>query len=271
LVVSIFVDRATEVRTLWTLLLALVVGGVGLMVAAVSVGYIYSGAALVPIRNSLRRQREFTADASHELRTPLSIVGAAVEQLRRDHDDAAAIERTIDDIEIGTGRLTRLIDDLLLLARSDSDTVELTVDPADLADVAADGIAGLVAVAARAGVRLRLDVVPAPVLGDEAHLGQLAVILVDNAIRQSPKGGTVLVRVRPGASLEVEDEGPGIRAEDLPHIFDRFWRAADAPIGGTGLGLAIATWIADRHGGRLVAENRPQGGSCLRFSMPAAY
>lgn len=270
LVVTIFVDRAAEVLTLRTLLLVLVLGGLVLVLASLVVGYLYAGAALVPIRDSLRRQREFTADASHELRTPLAIVGTALEQLRRKHDDPVAIERTIEDIEIGTGRLGRMIDDLLLLARMDSDSVELVLDSTDLADVAAEGLAGLVALADRGGVRLSLDVEPAPVLGDQAHLRQLVGILVDNAIRQSPKGGTVRVRVRPGASLEVEDEGPGIRVEDLPCIFDRFWRAADAPAGGTGLGLPIARLIADRHGGQLIAENRAQGGACLRFSMPGA-
>jgi two-component system sensor histidine kinase CiaH len=258
----------TEVRTLRTLVVVLVLGGLVLLMASVGFGYLYAGAALVPIRESLRRQREFAADASHELRTPLAIVSAALEQLRRKHEDPTAIEQTIEDIKIGTDRLGRLTDDLLLLARTDSENLELMVHPGDLAEVATESLVGFVTLAERAGVRLHLDVEPAPIMGDLARLGQLAGILVDNAIRQSPQGGTVLVRIRPGASLEVEDEGPGIRVEDLPYIFDRFWRSADAPTGGTGLGLPIARWIAQRHGGQLLARNRAQGGACLRFSMP---
>ena len=86
-------------------------------------------------------------------------------------------------------------------------------------------------------------------------------------------GGAVDVSVRRDGStavVDVEDRGPGIRPEDLPHVFDRFWRAADAPPGGTGLGLAIARWIADRHRGRVTVENRPEGGARFRFSMPAS-
>jgi two-component system OmpR family sensor kinase len=97
-------------------------------------------------------------------------------------------------------------------------------------------------------------------------------ILIDNAIRHSPTGGAVQVGVQgdshPGIS--VEDEGPGIRSEDLPHVFDRFWRAADAPDGGTGLGLAIAAWIAEHHGGRITATNRPAGGARFEVQLPHA-
>ena len=87
----------------------------------------------------------------------------------------------------------------------------------------------------------------------------------------TPAGGSVVVRVRPDAGaavLEVEDDGPGIREEDLPHVFERFWRADDAPAGGTGLGLAIAAWIVERHGGRIAAANRPAGGGRFEVRIP---
>ena len=96
-------------------------------------------------------------------------------------------------------------------------------------------------------------------------------ILLDNAIRHSPGGGRVFVRVRtdgPEAFVTVEDDGPGIRAEDLPRLFDRFYRAAGAPGGGTGLGLAIAAWIAERHGGRVEAANRAEGGARFTVRLP---
>ena len=113
---------------------------------------------------------------------------------------------------------------------------------------------------------------PAVVTGDAARLRQLVVILVDNAIRHSPSGGRVSVRVGADgsvATLTVEDEGPGIDVEALPHLFERFYRAPGAPGGGTGLGLAIAAWIVDRHGGRITAENRPEGGAGFRVVLPA--
>jgi two-component system sensor histidine kinase BaeS len=108
-------------------------------------------------------------------------------------------------------------------------------------------------------------------LGDPARLRQLVMILVDNAIRHSPAGGEVRVGVRSadGAStLSVADEGPGIQEADLPHIFDRFWRAPGAPAGGTGLGLSIAKWIADRHSGSIVATSPAGGGARFEVHLP---
>jgi len=111
--------------------------------------------------------------------------------------------------------------------------------------------------------------VPAEVQGDAARLRQLVSILVDNALRHAPSGSRVDVRVRTDAGnalLVVEDEGQGIRPEDLPRVFDRFYRAAGAPGGGTGLGLAIAAWIVERHGGRIAAANRDPRGARSKLS-----
>ena len=110
------------------------------------------------------------------------------------------------------------------------------------------------------------------VSGDPDRLRQLVAILIDNAIRHSPVGGGVRVGIRGEAhpGISVEDDGPGIRAEDLPHVFDRFWRAPDAPAGGTGLGLAIASWIAEHHGGRITATNIPGGGARFEVQLPRA-
>lgn len=95
---------------------------------------------------------------------------------------------------------------------------------------------------------------------------------MDNAIRHSPAGGSVQVSIAPDGRtiLRVDDEGKGIRPEDLPNVFDRFWRATDAPQGGTGLGLAIAAWIAEHHDGTIQATNRPDGGACFEVRLPRA-
>jgi signal transduction histidine kinase len=102
-------------------------------------------------------------------------------------------------------------------------------------------------------------------------LRQLVTILVDNAIRHSPSGGEVRVAVRPdgpSAQLDVEDDGRGINPADMPHVFERFWRASGAPSGGTGLGLAIAKWIVDRHQGTIAVRNREGGGAAFRVTLP---
>ena len=254
-------DRTAELETLHTLLLVLFGGGLAVLAVSMVVGYVYAGHALVPIRESLRRQREFTADASHELRTPLTLARAAVGELRRGAADPALVERSIDDLDAGTAQLQRLVDDLLLLARTDAEAIELVPTATDLGNVAAEAAEALEPVAAERGVRIGLELEPAPLSGDEGRLRQLVSILVDNALRHSPLGGRVTVAVQAGATLVVEDDGPGIAPADLEHVFERFWRAPSAPPGGTGLGLAIARWIVERHSGSIRAENRGVAGS----------
>jgi signal transduction histidine kinase len=263
-------DRTAEVDTLRTLLVVLLGGGLAVLAASLVTGYVYAGRALVPIRESLRRQREFAADASHELRTPLAITRAAIAELRRGRADPATVDRALDDLDAGASRLESLVDDLLLLARTDADAVALAIAETDLALAAAEATEAMEPVAGARGVRLVLDIVPAPVRGDEARLRQLATVLLDNAIRHSPPGGHVTVTVRPGARLTVDDDGPGIALEHLEAVFERFWRAPGAPHGGTGLGLAIARWITERHGGSIHAERRsPETGARFVVRVPA--
>jgi signal transduction histidine kinase len=270
-VVQVIQLRVAEQRTLNVLLLVLVFGGLAVMGLAAVVGFVYAGRALVPIRESLRRQREFAADASHELRTPLTIVRGSVEHLRRHAaQPVREVGDALSDIESEVDHLTGLVDDLLLLARSDSGAVELRREPVDLSDAAGEGLQRMRSLADARNVHLELDAAPVSVNGDPDRLQQLTAILVDNAVRHSPPGGTVHVTVAATPPfLRVEDEGSGIREEDLPHLFDRFWRAADAPAGGTGLGLSIAVWIAQHHGGSIRASNRPGGGARFEVQLPA--
>ncbi|MHB8959815.1 MAG: sensor histidine kinase [Candidatus Limnocylindrales bacterium] len=273
-------DRTVEVQTLDTLLTVLLGGGAIVLIVSVLFGYVYASRAMVPIRVSLqaqrealRRQREFAADASHELRTPLTVIRSSVEHLTRHPDKPVGEQReALDDIDAEVSSLTSLVDDLLLLARSDSGAVALERMPLDLGDVAFEAAGALGRPAEDRGVHVEVDPEPAMLMGDPARLRQLVTILVDNAIRHSPRGGRVRVVVRSAAgtaSVEVTDEGPGLREEDMPHVFDRFWRAPGAPSGGTGLGLAIARWIVDRHGGRIGVANRPEGGAAFRVELPS--
>jgi len=273
-------DRTTEQQTLEVITFVLLVGGLLVLVVSFGFGTVYARRALVPIRESLtnqrsalRRQREFAADASHELRTPLTVIRSSVEHLLRHRDEpVAAVGDALEDIDDEVRHMTAIVEDLLLLARSDSGAIALEHVPVDLGDVAADGASALGKPANDRGIRVVVDPQPAVVSGDPARLRQLVMILVDNAIRHSPKDGQVGVAVRAlggGASLMVEDDGPGIRPEDLPHVFERFYRAPGAPGGGTGLGLAIAAWIVDRHGGRIEVANRPEGGARFVVNLPA--
>jgi signal transduction histidine kinase len=278
-VVQVIGERVSEQRLLSALLSVLVLGGLAALALAIAAGWVYAGRALVPIRGAidrreaaLRRQREFAANASHELRTPLTVIRTSVTDLRRNADQPlAAVGTALDDIDAETTHLAALVDDLLLLARTDAGTMELEQVPVDLADVAVDAAGSLTPMAAERGVAVVADPLPAVVNGDPLRLRQLVTILVDNAVAHTPAGGSVTVRVRSegeAAALIVEDTGPGIRPDDLPRVFDRFWRADGAPSGGTGLGLAIAAWIVERHGGRIEAANRPEGGARFEARIP---
>ena len=263
------------------MLVVLLVGGMVVVLVAFGFGTIYARRALVPIRESLtnqrvalRRQREFAADASHELRTPLTVIRSSVEHLERHRDEpVATVGSALEDIDDEVRHMTAIVEDLLLLARSDSGAVALEHVPVDLGDVAADGASAMGKPATDRGVRVEVDPQPAVVAGDPARLRQLVMILVDNAIRHSPTDGRVGVAVRAigsGASLVVEDDGPGIRPEDMPHVFERFYRAPGAPGGGTGLGLAIAE--LDRRPPRRPHRGRQpgRGRGPLRGHLPAS-
>ncbi len=278
-VIQVIGERVSEQRLLAALLFVLVLGGLAALALAVAAGWVYAGRALVPIRGAidrreaaLRRQREFAANASHELRTPLTVIRTSVTDLRRNAGQpVAAVGTALDDIDAETTHLAALVDDLLLLARTDAGTMELEQLPVDVADVAVEAAGPLTAMAAERGVAVVVDPLPAVVEGDPLRLRQLVTILVDNAVAHTPAGGSVTVRVRPGggaAILAVDDTGPGIRPDDLPRVFERFWRADDAPSGGTGLGLAIAAWIVERHGGRIEAANRDEGGARFEARIP---
>jgi signal transduction histidine kinase len=279
-------NRTGEVNLLNTMGSVLLGGGLLALLAALLAGYLYAGRALVPIRQSidrrqaaLQRQREFAANASHELRTPLTVIGASVEDLKRNRRSKVEdVGEALGDIEAEVQHMTALVEDMLLLARTDSGVVQIERVALDLGDVAAEAAGMLSAVGQERGVGVVLDPLPAPVTGDPMRLRQLVTILVDNAIRHSPAGSTVTALVRPeaagpllqqgGALLQVDDQGPGIKPEDLSRIFERFWRADDAPAGGTGLGLAIARWIVDQHGGSIGAANRPEGGASFWVRLP---
>jgi signal transduction histidine kinase len=281
--VQVVQDRSAEVRTLESLLLVLVGGGLVVVLVAVAFGAVYARRALVPIRESLaaqrtalRRQREFAADASHELRTPLTVIRASVEHLRRHGDQPVAeVGDALVDIDDEVLHLTSLVDDLLLLARSDSGAVTLERVPLHLDDVATDAAAALAQPAAASGVRLEVDPEPTTVVGDPARLRQLVMILLDNAIRHTPSGGRIRVAVAATpdgqARIAVRDEGEGITPEHLPHLFERFYRADGArgrSSGGTGLGLAIAQAICRAHGGEISVTSAPGQGATFLVALP---
>jgi signal transduction histidine kinase len=224
------------------------------------------------LQGSVAAQRRFVADASHELRTPLTTIRNNAGFLLR-HADAAAEDRAaaVRDIDGQSARMSRLVDQLLALARADAGQ-PLPTAPVDLGTLVED-------VCRQAGAlhpekRVRCAVTPAPaVAGDADALSQLAWILVDNAVKFSPPTGNVWVTITQRGDrtqLGVADDGPGIRPGEERRIFERFHRGDEARSGGgAGLGLAIALAIVQAHGGAIVAANNATGGASFVVDLPA--
>ena len=228
-------------------------------------------------------QRRFVADASHELRTPLAAIRGNTDVLARqvltlpDHPVRQDLIAAAGDMQRESRRMGRLLDDLLFLARSDADAAEgakrLERAPVRLDEVAAEAYRTANGLAN--GQHLRLETVPVAVEGDRDKLVQVALALLDNALRHTAPDDPIVVVVRTcdgWAELEVHDAGTGIASEDMPHLFERFFRAdgaRDRQSGGAGLGLAIARAIAVAHGGEITARSVPGLGSTFRFRLPA--
>lgn len=217
-------------------------------------------------------QQQFVGDASHELRAPLTIMRANVELMRRHpHLSAEEQQEMLADMDREVRRMSRLVEDLLLLARSDAGD-NLYLQPVDLAAVTREAIRDARKLAFEHTIDLQGGDLAAPVRAETDRLRQLLLILLDNALKYSPPASAVTVRldaVPGGWQLCVQDRGPGIPAEALPHIFKRFYRADPARQRdlGAGLGLAIAEWIAGQFSARLrVARTGPDGTTfCVEF------
>jgi two-component system phosphate regulon sensor histidine kinase PhoR len=234
------------------------------------------------LRRLQQIRAEFIDNLSHELRTPLTTVSLLAETLTRDAQAAgeAIPERMrdrIDKIEIETGHLVQMVNELLDLSRIESGGPLVLLDDVDLGRLAATSTDRLRLFAERQGVRLRTEVpgeLP-PVRGDEARIGQVLVNLLHNAVKFSPEGGDVVVRVREDAGelvTSVEDHGIGIPKAVHPRIFERFYKVDAARVrgGGTGLGLAIARHVIGQHGGRIWVESEEGSGSTFSFALPIA-
>ncbi|HXQ95715.1 MAG TPA: ATP-binding protein [Candidatus Acidoferrales bacterium] len=242
---------------------------------------------LSELRRLQRIRTEFVDNLSHELRTPLTTVRLLTETLARDLEEIEVPPRVVDivqKIDVETGHLVQMATELLDLAKIEQGQGQpLYIDDVDLGPIVTSTLDRLRLFAQRQGVRLRSEIDPdvPPVLGDAERLGQLLINLVHNAIKFSPSGGAVVVRARgepaadtPGlVTLEVEDRGVGIPAEDLPRVFERFYKVDKARVrgaGGTGLGLSIVRHIAEDHGGRVSVDSTEGAGSTFRVVLPAA-
>lgn len=224
-------------------------------------------------------RKEFVANVSHELRTPLSVIKGYVETLVDSHDSMpiADRDRFLKTIQRHTERLNSLLEDLLALSRLESASPGLTRERVDLGTLLAGALEDFRARPAAEGHRLSLSIDPVvpPVFADPLKLGQVVDNLVGNALKYTPRGSRVEVSARLASpelvEVAVRDNGPGIPAEDLPHVFERFYRVdkgRSREKGGTGLGLSIVKHIVQLHGGRVWVESRYGEGAGFLFTLP---
>jgi len=237
-------------------------------------------AMLARIEHGMEAQRRFTADASHELRSPLSRLRTELElALRRPREPAAYVQTlrsALDEVE----SLSLLVEELLVLARIDAGQEREAAETVALDRLAEEAVRRLEPMARERGIRLRLELLAPVAVRVARGAANLALAnLLDNALKFSPDGGTVHVDVfaPPGsgeAVVRIADHGPGIRSDELPHLFERFYRGAgarsDEATPGLGLGLALSQAVVQGHGGRIEAMNAPGGGARFELRLPLA-
>jgi heavy metal sensor kinase len=233
-------------------------------------------AMLDRLEAAFRETTRFTADASHELRSPISVIRTSAEiALRRDRS-VEEYREALAGILHESERTSVLVQDLLTLTRADAGVDALQRKPLDLRVLLEDMRDSLSTLCAQASLDLHIELPdqPVPTSGDSAALGRLVRILMDNAVKYTPAPGRVSLSLKTtpdGAVVEVADTGIGIGADDLPKVFNRFYRADKARThdsGGAGLGLSIARWIAEQHGASIAIESESGHGCRVRVQLP---
>lgn len=226
---------------------------------------------------AFKRQRQFTADASHELRTPLTSIKGQTEVALLRERDPEDYREVLRGVNSDVDRMIRLVGSLLTLARADAAGIAINREELSAHRLVTDAVEQVSHAASEKRITLTVnsgdDV---SLIADQDLVLQLLLNLLDNAVKYTPAGGAIDVSWRSAndqAELVIADSGPGISAEHLPHIFDRFYRvdvARSREEGGSGLGLAICRWIAEAHGGSIEVSSEPAGGTTFTVRLPAS-
>jgi two-component system, OmpR family, sensor histidine kinase CiaH len=265
-----------EHEMLENLLMVIGFGSLVSIVVAILAGLYLAGKALIPIQSAWNKQQQFVSDASHELRTPLSVMKLHLERLFR-HPSHTIEEESehISEVIRETKRMTKIVTDLLTLARSDSHELQIKKATVRMDQILQRTISLFQEAAMLKEITLTSTIYePLSISGDEERLQQLVVILLDNSVKYTKEKGLIKVTAKKGAShfqIEIEDTGIGIAKEDLPYIFDRFFRGDRARTRtkeGTGLGLAIAKWITEAHGGDIQVFSELGAGTRFLLTFP---
>ncbi|WP_347876353.1 HAMP domain-containing sensor histidine kinase [Bacillus sp. B25(2016b)] len=274
-IVQIVRDITAEERMLNTLFLILVIGCSIGSLCAIGIGFFLAGRALVPIQNSWEKQQQFVSDASHELRTPLAVIQSKTDVLFQS-PSATIEEKAIDISTISKEcrRLSKLVSNLLLLARSDSNQIEMDKKTFELDKLLKEIVAPYKEIASYQEKEMILKVERGvSFMGDRERIHQMMVILLDNAMKYTNEGGHIQIDCTQTSSsirIQVKDDGIGVKEEDIPKLFDRFYQGdkARSTSEGAGLGLSIANWIVEKHYGKISVESRWGNGTGFEVIFP---
>ena len=225
----------------------------------------------VRLEQAFNSERRFTADAAHELRTPLAALKIQAQVALRAGNETER-QVALENVLRGVDRATRLLEQLLTLARVDPETAAASYAPVDLHDLAASAIKDVAQMAHAKHIELSLEAAPTCLVsGDAAQLALLLRNLLDNAIRYTPEAGRVSVAIQQGlgVELQIRDSGPGIPAAERERVLQRFYRIPGSGMEGSGLGLSIVQRIVELHGARLaLADNAPGPGLLVKVIWP---
>jgi signal transduction histidine kinase len=270
--ISIVDSEISLLKRLFLILLTSLIGGVIIIVIA---GYYLAHRALAPVRTAWEKQQQFVADASHELRTPLAVIKSNAELTLRHPNHTVEEEGIrITNVIRESMRMNRLVASLLTLARADANQAGLSLTNFALRELLETVIEQFQPIAEMKGILIKLIMLTEiNVTADKERIHQLCVILLDNAIKYTTAGTVEICCFQKSSNviLKVRDTGCGILQEDLPHIFDRFYRgdkARNRDSGGTGLGLAIAQWIVEAHDGKIKVESEFGTGTEIQVTLP---
>ncbi|PED07521.1 sensor histidine kinase [Bacillus pseudomycoides] len=268
-------ETTAEKEMLHTLLLIIIIGCSIGSLCAIGMGFFLAGKALVPIRNSWEKQQQFVSDASHELRTPLAVIQSKTDVLFQS-PSATIEEKAIDISTISKEcrRLSKLVANLLLLARSDSNQIEMYKKEFALDELLTEVVDPYTEIAAYQEKKMTLEIESkVSFIGDRERIHQMVVILLDNAMKYTDVGGTIQVacmQTNGSITIQVKDNGIGIKEAEIPKLFDRFYQGdkARTKAEGAGLGLSIASWIVEKHHGKIKVESKMNEGTCFEVILP---
>ena len=272
----VFLNQDAQRETIDHLIGAFTATGLAGLALALFGSLFMANRALIPIKTSWERQRNFVADASHELRTPLAVIQTNLDLvIDNQHETVKSQMAWLKNIDAESKLMARLVSNLLFLARADSNQELMDMENFPLHLALKEALTPFDPVAAQKGIKLSCVIdEPVEFYGDKTKIKQVAAILIDNAIKYSPPGGNVTLELKPspsGIEIRVSDTGEGIDIKHLDKIFKRFYRvdkARSRESGGTGLGLSIAEWIVLEHHGTIKVASSPGAGTTFAINFP---